>query len=233
VSNGIAYVASNGVGSPSGNDLYAFDAVGNTNCSGTPKVCSPLWTYDTGGIAMSPAVSNGKVYVGTEEAQVYSFDAAGMTNCSGIPRTCAPLWTATVNSNEGVGTSPAVAYGLVYAGDGCDVENPPFPNNCMNGPHFSAFNATTGALEGTALTDADGVYSSPGVANGVVYVGSDDGNLYAFNARGTTDCSGSPKLCLPLWQSTIGPAVDSSPTIANGMVYIASGTGTLYAFGLP
>lgn len=29
-------------------------------------------------------------------------------------------------------------------------------------------------------TGGDGVYSSPAVANGVVYVGSGDGNLYAF-----------------------------------------------------
>jgi outer membrane protein assembly factor BamB len=233
VLNGIAYVASNGLGGMPGNDLAAFDATGSTNCSGSPKTCSPLWTYDTGAIATSPAVSNGEVYVGTESSQVYGFDAAGTTNCSGTPKTCAPLWTASVNSNEGVGTSPAVAYTSVYVGDGCDAENPPFPENCMNGSHFSAFNATTGALQWTALSDADGVYSSPGVANGVVYVGSDDGNLYAFDASGQTDCSGTPTFCSPLWQATIGGTVESSPAIANGMVYVASEAGVLYAYGLP
>ena len=24
--------------------VYAFDALGQTNCSGTPKVCQPLWS---------------------------------------------------------------------------------------------------------------------------------------------------------------------------------------------
>ena len=32
-------------------------------------------------------------------------------------------------------------------------------------------------------TTGDIVFSSPAVANGVVYVGSDDGNVYALNAR--------------------------------------------------
>ena len=44
-----------------------------------------------------------------------------------------------------------------------------------------ALNAGTGALLWKYATE-DGVYSSPAVANGVVYVGSDDDNLYALNA---------------------------------------------------
>ncbi len=34
-----------------------------------------------------------------------------------------------------------------------------------------------------SYTTGDGVGSSPAVANGVVYVGSDDNNLYALNAK--------------------------------------------------
>src|SRR5882724_539111 len=41
------------------------------------------------------------------------------------------------------------------------------------------------------------VESSPAVANGVVYVGSDDGLLYAFDAAGGTGCSGGPTTCTP------------------------------------
>ena len=55
------------------------------------------------------------------------------------------------------------------------------------------------------------VYSSPAVANGVVYVGSDD-NVYALNAR-----TGAL-----LWSYTTGEYVVSSPAVANGVVYVGS-----------
>lgn len=40
---------------------------------------------------------------------------------------------------------------------------------------------------------------SPVGAKGVVYVGSPDGNLYAFDAKGNTNCAGDPASCMPLW----------------------------------
>ena len=63
--------------------------------------------------------------------------------------------------------------------------------------------------------------SSPAVANGVVYVGSTDNNIYALNA-------GTGAL---LWKYTTG-AVQSSPAVANGVVYVGSTDGNVYAFGL-
>ncbi len=144
---------------------------------------------------------------------------------------CGPLWTAGVNSNLGIRSSPAVAYGTVYIGDECSVFGHAY--NCGNTPHFYAFNATTGAVRWTAIGSSAFVRSSPGVANGVVFVGSGDGNLYAFDAAGSIDCSGTPTSCSPLWAGTTGDAVESSPAIANGMVYVGSDDGKLYAFGLP
>ncbi len=69
--------------------------------------------------------------------------------------------------------------------------------------------------------------SSPAVVNGVVYVGSFDGNLYAFNANG---CGLSS--CNPLW---VGKMDDqfvtvSSPAVVNGFVYIGSADHKLFAF---
>ena len=37
--------------------VEAFDANGSTNCSGTPKVCQPLWTSSSNAGFTSPAVS--------------------------------------------------------------------------------------------------------------------------------------------------------------------------------
>ena len=62
------------------------------------------------------------------------------------------------------------------------------------------------------------VYSSPAVANGVVYVGSGD-DLYALNAS-----TGAL-----LWSYTTGGGVFSSPAVANGVVYVGSNDPNFFA----
>src|SRR5262249_20694554 len=97
------------VGSTNGS-VRAFDAAGTTNCSGSPKVCTPLWTATTGGaIHGSPNVLNHVVYIGSEDGKLYTFDATGTTNCSGSPKVCTPLWTATTGGM--IDAAPAVADG--------------------------------------------------------------------------------------------------------------------------
>src|SRR5437899_11176442 len=58
--------------------------------------------------------------------------------------------------------------------------------------------------------------STPAVANGVVYVGSTDGNLYAFQAA-----TGQKIWSAPAGAAT-GNWVASSPAVANGVVYVGS-----------
>ena len=58
------------------------------------------------------------------------------------------------------------------------------------------------------------------MANGVVYVGSADDNLYAFSA--TTGAQ--------LWSAATGSSIVSSPAVANGVVYVGSDDDSLYAF---
>ena len=71
------------------------------------------------------------------------------------------------------------------------------------------------------------------MANGVVYVGSDDTKLYAFDAVGTLRCSGSPKTCAPLAAVATGGEVTSSPAVANGFVYVGSDIGHLNTIRVP
>ena len=54
-----------------------------------------------------------------------------------------------------------------------------------------ALNAATGARL-WSYTTGNSVYSSPAVANGVVYVGSYDGNVYAFDLSGGTAAPARP-----------------------------------------
>ena len=61
--------------------------------------------------------------------------------------------------------------------------------------------------------------SSPAVADGVVYVGSDNNFLYALNAN-------TGEL---LWRYETGGNVGSSPVVMAGVVYVSSSDGYLYA----
>jgi outer membrane protein assembly factor BamB len=83
---------------------------------------------------------------------------------------------------------------------------------------------------GLAWTGATGgaVNSSPATANGVVYVGSADGKLYAF----PTNCSTGAGTCAPLWTASTGGAIDSSPAAAGNSVYVGSADGKVYAFAV-
>lgn len=63
------------------------------------------------------------------------------------------------------------------------------------------------------------VISSPAVANGTVYVGSTDKNLYAIDQE-----SGALK-----WKFATGSLVTSSPAVSGGAVYFGSYDGNFYA----
>jgi outer membrane protein assembly factor BamB len=88
-------------------------------------------------------------------------------------------------------------------------------------PMFHHDTSHTGTSTSTAPTTnstlwnyktGGGVESSPAVASGLVYVGSDDDNVYCLNAT-----TGSL-----LWNYTTGGSVESSPAVASGLVYVGS-----------
>ncbi len=68
-------------------------------------------------------------------------------------------------------------------------------------------------------TSGDRVYSSPAVVDGVVYIGSDDHTVYAFDAETGTE----------VWTFETGGRVLTSPAVAQGVVYIGSYDTYLYA----
>ena len=83
---------------------------------------------------------------------------------------------------------------------------------------ISLSNVASTTLDWTATTGGP-VDSSPAVANGAVYIGSDDGKVYACNA--TTGAT--------LWTATMGGAVKSTPAVDNGIVYVGSEDDKIYA----
>ena len=69
------------------------------------------------------------------------------------------------------------------------------------------------------FTTMQGVLSSPAVANGYVFAGSDDGAVYCLN-------SSNGKL---VWYYPTGSEVESSPAIDDGCVYVGCDDGNVYA----
>jgi outer membrane protein assembly factor BamB len=63
------------------------------------------------------------------------------------------------------------------------------------------------------------VRSSPAVSGGVVYIGSDDGKVYALNSS-----TGALK-----WNYATGDIIRSSPAVSGGVVYIGSFDSNVYA----
>jgi eukaryotic-like serine/threonine-protein kinase len=203
------------------------------------------WQFQTGGdLYSSAAVSNGVVYVGSEDYNLYALDAA----------TGAELWS--FNAGNGFCCAPAVSNGVVYAGpedggmlfalnantgakvwsyqaNGAVRSSPAIVGGVLyvgtdgggvsDENYFYAFNAATGAVLWT-FRPANGdwgnaVDSSPAVVDGVVYFGSNDYNVYAVDAKAGTK----------LWSFATGYLVYSSPSVVNGVVYIGSSDSNVYA----
>lgn len=145
------------------------------------------------------------------------------------------LWA----SPKGYGGAPVVANGYVYmldvgnvycvmASDGHQVWNQSLPSGLPDSSPavyegyvytpLTAYNASTGELV-LNYTNYQGS-SSPTVAEGIIYFGSDFGNsLFALNA--TTG--------IKIWNYTTGGDVTSSPAVAYGRVYFESWDGNIYA----
>jgi outer membrane protein assembly factor BamB len=66
------------------------------------------------------------------------------------------------------------------------------------------------------------VQSSAAVVNGVVYAGSFDNKVYAFDAQ-----TGAQ-----IWSTPTGDRIVSSPVVGNSAVYIGSGDHNVYALDI-
>jgi len=102
-------------------------------------------------------------------------------------------------------STPVVAGGLAYVTQGDEID---------------ALDVGTGTQVWSYTTD-DGVFGTPAVDNGIVYVGSEDGFLYALGASDGHY----------IWRYYAGGAVDSSPLVDGGVVYVGSGGGFVDAVG--
>jgi len=157
VANGVVYVGS------SAGTLFALYASNGTK----------LWNYTTenGIFDSSPAVANGIVYFGVTWSGVgntnYNFYALYANNGT-------KLWNYTTPDGIFLSSPVVTANGIVFVG--ADAH-----------PDIYAFNASTGIPIWSFNTTLATIYSSPAIANGIVYIGSKlDNKTYAFGPKDIT-----------------------------------------------
>ncbi len=154
-----------------------------------------IWRISVDFISTDPALANGVLYVAGSAGTFYAFDAYTGNEMWSYPLEASP---------SSSGSSPAVYGGVVFVGSFWDHNV--YALNATNG--VKIWNFTTGSF----------VESSPAVAKGIVYIGSDDGNFYALNA--TTG--------VKIWNYMTSGGT-SAPAIAADVVYVGGFNGNLYA----
>jgi len=88
--------------------------------------------------------------------------------------------------------------------------------------YLIAFDAATGARR-WALNGAVSVFTTPAVADGVVYFAQVEGYLSATEARAVSLADGAL-----VWKRALPPIVTSSPALAGDYLYLGAGDGALY-----
>jgi outer membrane protein assembly factor BamB len=175
------------------------------------------WRFLTGGrVVSSPVFEGGVLYVGSDDGSVYALDAA-----SGQRR-----WRfATAGP---VASTPAVVGGLVYfmSYDGkfyaveADSGKLRWKFTTGGERRFEAKNLHGFLPKNQTIPDPFDLFlSSPVVAEGAVFFGCGDGNLYALDAS-----TGALR-----WKLQTGDVVHASPAYADGVVYVGSWDTYLYA----
>ena len=171
----------------------------------------PTWTYQMeAGTSSSPAVADGKVFIGSVDYNLYCLDVEDGHQ----------LWNFSVGRK--VYSSPAYYDGKVYTG-------------ADNG-NFYCLNAETGEKI-WSKPDGDGSYryfntglgqmqirSSPIIYDGKVYVGGATGTFYCFDAENGDQ----------LWSVNTGATsyIAGSAAIENDYVYFFSTNNNLYKYTL-
>jgi outer membrane protein assembly factor BamB len=199
----------------------------------TPEHVSSLrlyWSHDTGAsIDSAPVVAGDRVYVTDSGGELLAFPTA----CPTAP-TCRPFWTgkAGAGASFDIG-SPAVGDGMVFAAS-AQGDLIGYSTSCDH--RYRELTPRGGparcAPSWIASPGGDLTTASPVVADGVVYVGSSDGALFAY----PTSCSRHPRPCAPLWMASLPGGFGAhgfsgaQPVVGAGVVYVGSTDGTLYAF---
>jgi hypothetical protein len=253
--------------------LAAYDAAGTTNCSGSPKVCTPLWSHAYTALYGPPAASSdGRLFlaegeVGANRIIVLDEYGGSVTQSANLGGT--RLFGPTLAGNAVGGTvlvsrwdgstATLLALDASTAGSigswtssalgGADVPSVPAASAKRAFVANSSGRLLAFKTAGCGTPTCDPVWTSkalgagnavpPIVAGDVVFHAADAAadsrnfdQIYAFDEQGQTNCSGTPKVCLPV--ATITRGITNQPGSvgnpggmleAGGIVYGVGGDG--------
>ena len=185
--------------------------------AGPKQLGGVKWTFKTGGpIVASPAVADGVVYITSTDAFVYAIDQ----------ETGKEKWK--LKTRMPIASSPTISGGLLYlvtSSSGLaaiDIATGQIkwvlPTEFER--RFEARNLHGYMPAAQTIPDAWDIYtSSPAVANGKVYFGSGDGNIYAADAQ----------TGMLQWKFATKDVVHASPAVVGNTVFIGSFDSNLYA----
>ena len=222
--------------------VHVFDAAGQEGCSGSPTVCSELWSAAVPpfGCAASSCEISGPAHLercalcdwgGTRRirrsVRVRRNGAVVWRNAEGVRTPMARSSPAPRSSH------PRSAKGVVYTVD--------YEEGFLEGPALRAFDASgvqgcSGApkvCEPLWTSTTRGLTSAPMVANGVVFATSVSdlsceidctgiAHVLAFDGAGIQGCSGIPRQCAPI-HDVVRPrdySLLGEPVVANGVLYV-------------
>jgi len=157
---------------------------------------SKEWSFKTVGDIESTVALNGDLlYFGGTDQRLYALNAI----------TGEKKWNFLTNNP--ILSSPAIGPNGIYIAS-------------WQGGTLFGVNMNGGKKWQVTPTANARLYSSPVYDNGIVYIGSEDQNLYAYNSE-----TGAK-----VWSASVGDTVVSSPAVSNGTVYVGSFDKNLYAF---
>ncbi len=208
-------IASSGAGAPA---MFRVDAAhSGVYSSAAPSLKSVQWRFHAGAAMISsPVVSDGAVYAGSNDGELYAVRRSNGTL----------LWRSSTRG--AVTSSPAFSNGAVYfaSADGyvyavdARTGTPRWRFKTGGERRFAAPGIHGIKPANQMMADPfDMFVSSPAIADGTLYIGSGDHNVYALDAR-----TGAER-----WRFATGDVVHASPAVANGLVYVGSWDRNFYA----
>ncbi|HMJ46465.1 MAG TPA: PQQ-binding-like beta-propeller repeat protein [Ferruginibacter sp.] len=160
---------------------------------------SSKWSYDIPSpyknINSTPILDGNTIYFASYDGKIYALDAGNGSY----------KWASASTGNP-ISSGMSLVNGTIYVGAI---------------PKVYAFNATTGTIKWITPTPVYTQFtSSPTVVDNSVFIGGEDGIMYAFNtANGSIT-----------WSKSLSyGSIVSSPVYKNGIVYVGGGDGKMYA----
>ena len=205
--------------------------------SPAPNTNDILWTFETGDrIVSSPAIADGKVFIGSMDNKIYALDQLSGTLIWSSPLDGSILFGSpavdgnkvfitagdevfALNENTGdiiwrrnlggsaEASSPAVADGMLFVGSSTDEPM----------GYVSALDVNTGSVV-WSHSDKTGVWSSPAVSNGMVFVSSMRFSVHDIPGKVFALNQFTGEL---VWSTEIGDgAFVSSPAVVDGKIFV-------------